>query len=134
MTGVIRLARNDRGSIAPLVAGYLALIILTILGSAAVGLSMIAVNRVQAVADAAVLYAHDRSVTRGIPSQSTLRLKAQEFLITAPSAKRIGVSSIQVRVSGAVSELELCARVANPLSLGAIEVCRVAKAESFILR
>ena len=130
----MRLVGDDRGSIAPLVAGYLALILLTIFGSAAVGLSMIAVNRVQAVADATVLYAHDRSVARGIPSQGSLRSKAQEFLSSAPSAKRIEVSSLHVRVSGAISELELCSRVANPLSLGAIEVCRVAKSESFIVR
>lgn len=128
------LSKEDRGSIAPLVAGYLALILLTILGSAAVGLSMIAVNRVQAVADATVLYAHDRSITRGIPATSALRVRAQEFLAIAPSASRIGLSSMQVRVSGAISELELCARVENPLSLGAIAVCRVAKAESFVVR
>ena len=134
MSRLMSLVRNDRGSIVPLVAGYLALILLTILGSAAVGLSMIAVNRVQAVADATVLYAHDRAVTRGIPSQTSLRSMAQEFLSTAPSAKRIEVSSLHVRVSGAISELELCARVANPLSLGAIDVCRVARAESFIVR
>lgn len=125
---------SDRGSIAPLVAGYLALIILTILGSAAVGISMIAVNRVQAVADAAVLYAHDRAVVRGIPNQGVALQKAREFLANAPSAKRVGVVGVQVRVAGAISELELCAQVQNPLNLGAISVCRIARAESFIVR
>jgi hypothetical protein len=124
----------DSGSVAPLVSGYLALILLTILGSAAVGVSMIAVNRVQAVADAAVLYAHDRAVTRGIPNHELLLARSREFLATAPSAKRIGVVGVQVRVSGAISELELCAEVQNPLNLGVISVCRIARAESFIVR
>ena len=126
--------RGDSGSIAPLVAGYLALILLTILGSAAVGVSMIAVNRVQAVADSAVLYAHDRAVTRGLPNQDLLLARSREFLASAPSAKRIGVVGVRVSVSGAISELELCAQVQNPLNLGAISVCRVARAESFIVR
>ena len=125
---------GDSGSVAPLVSGYLALILLNILGSAAVGVSMIAVNRVQAVADAAVLYAHDRAVTRGIPNHELLLARSREFLATAPSAKRIGVVGVQVRVSGAISELELCAEVQNPLNLGVISVCRIARAESFIVR
>ena len=124
---------SDRGSIAPLVAGYLALVILTILGSAAVGVSMIAVNRVQAVADSTVLYAHDRSITRGIPERSQLATHAREFLSRAPSATRIKVVGVTASVSGAISELELCAKVQNPLSLGEISVCRIAKAESFLL-
>ena len=126
--------KGDSGSIAPLVAGYLALILLTILGSAGVGVSMIAVNRVQAVADAAVLYAHDRAVTRGVPNQGLLLARSREFLTSAPSAKRIGIVGVQVRVAGAISELELCARVQNPLYLGAFSVCRIARAESFIFR
>jgi hypothetical protein len=125
---------SDRGSIAPLVAGYLALIILTILGSAAVGVSMIAVNRVQAVADAAVLYAHDRSITRGVPNQVNLKSRVGEFLATAPSAKRIRVESYSVRVSGAISELELCAVVDNPLFPASTSFCRAARAESFVIR
>jgi hypothetical protein len=134
MTGFEEVARTDRGSIAPLVAGYLALILLTIFGSAAVGVSMIAINRVQAVTDAAVLFAHDRSVTRGIPSVAALGIHAQQFLASAPSAKRIEVSSLRIRVSGAITELELCAKVSNPLMLREIDVCRLSKAESFIVR
>lgn len=126
--------RADSGSIAPLVAGYLALCLLAILGSAAIGVAMIASNRVQAVADSALLYAHDRSVVRGIPSQGALQNQVQRFLELAPSARRIGITSFQAEVSGAISELELCARVNNPLSLGSISLCKVARAESFILR
>lgn len=127
--------RNDRGTIAPLVAGYLALILLTLFGSAAIGVTMIATNRVQGVADATVLFAHDRSVVRGIPNQNQLHLQAANFLATAPSAKRIAVLNYQIQAAGAVSQLTLCARVKNPLwALGEITICRSANAESFIVR
>lgn len=128
------MMQSEKGSIAPLVAGYLALCLLTIVGSAAVGVSMIAANRVQAVADSTLLYAHDRSVTRGVPNASSLEFYAREFLAMAPSARRIGDLNFSVGVSGVISELELCASVANPLSLGAIRVCKSARAESFIVR
>lgn len=125
---------SERGSIAPLIAGYLALILLTLLGSAAVGVSMVATNRVQAVADAAVLYAHDRSIRRGIPNEETLRAKAQEFLSLAPSAQRLQVVGVNAYVSGAISNLEICARVPNPLwSAHQISVCKISRAESFVI-
>lgn len=126
---------SERGSVAPLVAGYLALILLTLIGSAAVGVSMIATNRVQAVADAAVLYGHDRSITRGIPAQAALRTQVARFLAAAPSAKRLAVVSSNAFVSGPMSNLELCARVQNPLwTSHQIVVCRSARAESFVIR
>jgi hypothetical protein len=134
-----RVLTEERGSIAPVVAGYLALILLTILGSAAVGTTMITTNRVQAVADATVLFAHDRSITRGIPEAEKLDDHAREFLSKAPSAKRIVVSSLRVKVSGAISELELCASWVNPIglvadALGERTICRISRAESFIVR
>ena len=52
---------NDRGSLAILVAGYLALIITLFLGGLAVAIGLVAQNRIQGVADSAVLYAHDRA-------------------------------------------------------------------------
>jgi hypothetical protein len=129
-----RLA-TDSGTIAPLVAGYLALILLTLFGSAAVGVTMIATNRVQGITDATVLFAHDRSVVRGIPNQNQLSENAARFLATAPSAKRIKVLNYQIVAQGAVTELTLCAGVQNPLwALGEITICRSAKAESFIVR
>jgi hypothetical protein len=128
-----RLA-TDSGTIAPLVAGYLALILLTLFGSAAVGVTMIATNRVQGITDATVLFAHDRSVVRGIPNQNQLRENAARFLATAPSAKRIKVLNYQIVAQGAVTELTLCAGVQNPLwALGEITICRSARAESFIV-
>jgi hypothetical protein len=126
---------QDRGTIAPLVAGYLALILLAVLGSAAVGVTMIATNRVQGIADATVLFAHDRSVIRGIPNQSRLSEQAASFLAMAPSADRIRVTSYQILAQDTVSSLTLCALVQNPLwVLGELNVCRSAKAESFIVR
>jgi hypothetical protein len=130
--------QDERGSIAPLVAGYLALILLTVLGSATVGTTMIATNRIQAVADATVLYAHDRSINRGIPDNGALRSNARQFLSIAPSAQRITLTSLTTRVSGAISEIELCAVWADPvgvnqLGVGQITICRSAKAESFIV-
>ena len=42
---------SDRGSVAPLVAGYLALILLAAFGALAVGAGIIAGHRIQGVAD-----------------------------------------------------------------------------------
>lgn len=126
---------SERGSVAPLVAGYLALILLTLIGSAAVGVSMIAANRVQAVADAAVLYAHDRSITRGIPNQTSLQREVAVFLQQAPSAKRVEVASSRALVVGTISSLELCAKVRNPLwESHQILICKSSRAESFVIR
>ena len=47
---------SERGSIAPLIAGYLALILLAAFSAVAVGAAMIAGHRIQGVADFAVLY------------------------------------------------------------------------------
>ena len=126
---------SERGSVAPLVAGYLALIVLTLLGSAAVGVSMIAANRVQALADAAVLYAHDRSITRGFPNQNALKREVAIFLQSAPSAKRVTVVSSRAITVGAISSLELCAKVSNPLwESHQILICKSARVESFVIR
>ena len=126
--------KTDSGTIAPLVAGYLALILLTLCGSAAVGLTMIATNRVQGITDAAVLFAHDRSIVRGVPDQNRLQQHAASFLATAPSVKRIRVLNYQIASQGAVTELTLCAGVQNPLwALGEITICKSARAESFIV-
>jgi hypothetical protein len=125
---------TDSGTIAPLVAGYLALILLTLFGSAAVGVTMIATNRVQGITDATVLFAHDRSIVRGIPDQGRLQQHAAAFLVTAQSAKRIRVLNYQIASQGALTELTLCAGIQNPLwALGEITICRSARAESFIV-
>lgn len=127
--------QGDEGTIAPLVAGYLALILLTLFGSAAVGVTMIATNRVQGVTDATVLFAHDRAVVRGMPNQTQLSKHAANYLSSAPSAQRIRVVSYQITAQGSVSTLRLCAGVVNPLwNMAEINICRLAKAESFVIR
>ena len=65
---------------------------------------MIATNRVQGITDATVLFAHDRSVVRGIPNQNQLTENAARFLASAPSAKRIKVLNYQIVAQGAVTE------------------------------
>ena len=125
---------NERGSIAPLIAGYLALILLASFGAIAVGAGMIAGHRVQGVADFAVLYAHDRSVTAGVPDLIELRRELQEFLRVAPSAKSLKIEVADVVALGEVSELRLCARYREVLfGLDSYLVCKSARAQSFVV-
>ena len=129
-----RLWGFEDGTIAPLIAGYLALILFTLIGSAAIGVTLIASNRIQAVADAAVLYAHDRAVTRGIPDPEALADGVGEFLAIAPSARRISVSLVETQVVASKSFLTLCGSLKNPLfPLPDSEICRQARAESFLI-
>ena len=125
---------NDRGSIAPLIAGYLALILLAAFGAIAVGAGMIAGHRIQGVADFAVLYAHDRSVTAGIPDASDLRVEVQEFLRAAPSAQGLRIEVADVAALGEVSELRLCGRHREVLfGLDSYLICKSSRAQSFIV-
>ena len=88
--------KQERGSLSVLLAGYLALAVLLGVSMAAVGISLVAKNRIQAVADSAVLYAHDRAARKGIPDQVKLQDAVVKFLALAPSAKQLQV----VRVEG----------------------------------
>lgn len=125
--------RPDEGTIAPLVAAYLALIVMVILLSANVVSAMAYSHRVQGVADAAVIYGHDRSLLAGRPQLASLRSSINTFLAAAPSAKRLDLVVVNVSVSGDSSELELCAQLEYPLTLGVGVVCRKASAKSFLL-
>lgn len=129
----MRLCRQDNGTIAPLVAAYLALIVMVILLSANVVSAMAYSHRVQGVADAAVIYGHDRALVAGIPQLGTLRSQIKSFLQSAPSAKRLSMVVVNVSVSGERSELELCAELKYPLTLGSGVICRRATAQSFLL-
>lgn len=125
---------NERGSIAPLIAGYLALILLASFGAIAVGAGIIASHRVQGVADFAVLYAHDRSVTAGIPNLTDLRRELQEFLRVAPSAKSLKIEVADVTAVGEISELRLCARYRDVLfGLESYLICKSSRAQSFVV-
>jgi hypothetical protein len=127
--------KSDRGTIAPLIATYLALILLSVFGSVAVVTALVAVNRVQGVADMAILYAHDRSVTAGIPNQALLSNEIVLFLEKAPSAQRLVIVSATAQVNADISTLRMCARYENPLRIGVDSaiICRESKARSFLL-
>jgi D-arabinose 5-phosphate isomerase GutQ len=115
------------------VAAYLALIVMVILLSSNVVAAMAYSHRVQGVADAAIVYGHDRSLLIGKPQITTLRSSVENFLQTAPSAKRLDLVVVNISVSGETSELELCAQLKYPLTLGTGVVCRKANARSFLL-
>mgnify|MGYP007070465501 CR=1 FL=1 len=129
----MRRCHQDEGTVAPLVAAYLAFIVLVILLSSNVVSAMAYSHRLQGVTDAAVVYGHDRSLAVGQPKLEALRSSIATFLQTAPSAKRLNLVVVNVSVSGERSELELCAQLDYPLSLGSGVVCRRAVAQSFLL-
>jgi len=125
---------NERGSLAILVAGYLALLLTLFIGSTALTISLIAQNRVQGVGDAAVLYAHDRAVTKGIPDLSKLSSSVANFLNLAPSAQQLVIRSVEVRVEGVTSVLTLCVEHSDPVGLIVLGgICKTSKAESFLV-
>lgn len=126
---------SDRGSVAPLIATYLALILMVMLGVSAVGLTMVASNRLQGVADYAVLFAHDRSTIAGIPDENELRGQLAVFFSSAPSAGEVEIASIQSWVSDDVSSLRICGRFRNLLRIGlpSTLICREAAAKSYEL-
>jgi len=124
---------RDEGTIAPLVAAYLALITTVVLLSSNVVAAMAFAHRVQGVADSAVVYGHDRSLLAGRPQLAELRHSVEVFLRAAPSAKRLDIVVLNVSATGARSEVELCAQLNYPLSLGSGVVCKKATAQSFLL-
>lgn len=125
---------RERGSLAILVAGYLGLLLTLFLGGFAVAIGLIAQNRIQGVADSALLYAHDRAVTKGVPDLSKLENSIGSFLATAPSAQQLEVVSVDADVVGVISKLTLCARHVDPIGkyLPSV-ICQSAKAESFLV-
>jgi hypothetical protein len=126
---------SDRGSLSILLAGYLALAVLIFVGLGATGLSLLSQNRVQAVADSAVLFAHDRAVKKGIPNSAKLQQNLGVFLTSAPSAQQLNIRSIEIAAVGLESRLRLCANYKDPIGLAAIwgEICKSASAKSFLV-
>lgn len=125
---------SERGSLAILVAGYLALIITLFLGGFAVALGLVAQNRIQGVADSAILYAHDRAVTKGIPDAGKLAKALESFLIQAPSAKQLELIGVDSSVKGVRSSVVICATHQDPIGryLAGV-ICKRANAESFLV-
>jgi predicted benzoate:H+ symporter BenE len=125
---------TERGSLAILVSGYLALILTLFLGGYSVALGLIFQNRVQGVADSALLYAHDRAVTKGVPNERKLTEALTTFLRTAPSAAQLEVASIEISVIGVQSNLVLCAWHVDPMQKIMVgRICKQSKAESFLV-
>ena len=129
------LIRSDKGTIAPLVAIYLSIILLAAFGSVSAIAALVASNRVQGVADMAILYAHDSSVTSSIPNQAKLSYEIVLFLQRAPSAQRLIIVSAAAQVNADTSTPRMCARYQNPLGVGVDSaiICRESKAKSLLL-
>jgi len=125
---------KDRGSLAILIAGYLGLLLTLFLGGFAVAIGLVAQNRIQGVTDSALLYSHDRAVTKGIPNLAKLESAVDVFLTNAPSGQQLEVMSVATNVSGVKSSLTLCARHLDPIGryLPGM-ICKSASAESFLV-
>ena len=125
---------KERGSLAILIAGYLGLLLTLFLGGFAVAISLVAQNRIQGVTDSALLYAHDRAVTKGIPNLEKLETAIDTFLNNAPSGQQLEVISLATEVNGVKSSLTLCAKHMDPIGryLPGM-ICKSANAESFLV-
>ncbi len=125
---------KDRGSLAILIAGYLGLLLTLFLGGFAVAIGLVAQNRIQGVTDSALLYSHDRAVTKGIPNLVKLESAVDTFLTNAPSGQQLEVVSVATEVNGVKSFLTLCARHLDPIGryLPGV-ICKSARAESFLV-
>ncbi|MFY8026362.1 MAG: hypothetical protein ACOVMF_00320 [Aquiluna sp.] len=126
---------SERGSIAILIATYLSIILLAVIGFGSVGIAMLAGHRIQGVTDYAVLYGHDRAVRAGKPSAGRLKVEIRNFLESAVSAERLQIVSADSWVAGENSHLRLCARHRDPFGLrvSSMIVCREAAAKSFLV-
>ena len=126
---------SDRGTISPLIAAYLSLVLSVAIGAASVGIAIVAGHRVQGVADFALLHAHDRSVTAGKVDESKLEANLADFLTSAPSAAGLEVLVADLETDGEISRLRLCARYRGVLGLGfdSFIVCRQSSAKSYLV-
>jgi hypothetical protein len=126
---------SERGSIAILLATYLSIILLAVIGFGSVGIAMLAGHRIQGVTDYAVLYGHDRAVRAGKPSAGRLEVEVRNFLESAVSADRLEIVSAESWVAGENSHLRLCARYLDlfGLRVSSMIVCREAAAKSFLV-
>lgn len=126
---------KDEGTIAILVATYVSIVLITVLGFASVGIAILAGHRIQGVADFAVLYGHDRSVRSGIPDQSLLDSHVRNFLALSASADRIDLVEVKNWVTGDTSNTRICARYKDLLGfeINSLTICREASAKSFLV-
>jgi len=126
---------KETGSIVILLATYLSIILLSVIGFASVGMTILAAHRIQGVADFAVLYGHDRAVRAGKPLAGRLNVEVKNFLSSAPSAERLQVISVDSWVAGEISHLRICASYQDlfGLRIDSVTICRRAAAKSFLI-
>lgn len=140
----LKTLSSDRGSVAPLgIALLLGLIAIT-LGLAAAGHAALTGNRVQTLADAAILYAHDRLVapdpamtdpTPNDPASTNSSAQLDQHLrryfeLAGPLTRYQLIYSAEATPEA--SRIKLCVMWQNPLALVAPrELCRTAIAKSF---
>ncbi len=127
-----QLLVQDKGTIAPLIAGYLALLILVFMLSANVVSAMALANRLQGVADLGLIYAHERSLRVGNPQLAALRTNLDHYLNNI-AASGLEMQTVRVFVSGPRSTVEICARVRLPLSLENHMICKRSSAQSYLV-
>ncbi len=123
----------DSGTIAPLVAGYLSLLVMVFLMASNVIATQVFASRLQGLTDLAVVYAHERSLKIGRPQAAEFREYLSHYLANAPVAKAMSVEVINLEISGPRSNLELCAVFKLPLAPGSGAICREGSAESFLV-
>ncbi len=123
---------QDNGTIAPLIAGYLALLAMTFLLSANVVSAMALANRLQGVADLGLIYAHERSLRVGEPVLGPLRSNLDHYLGNI-RAKGLEIQSVRASVAGPKSRLELCAQVKLPISFQRQLICKRSSAQSYLI-
>ncbi len=133
MRGRNRQLRLDSGTIAPLVAGYLALLVMVFLMASNVISTQVFASRLQGLTDLAVVYAHERSLRVGKPQTTEFREHLAHYLSNAPTAKAMAIEIVNLKISGSRSTLELCAVFEFPLAPGNGVICRESSAESFLL-
>lgn len=127
-----RLAR-DSGTIAPLVAGYLALLVMVFTMATNVVAGMAFANRVQGVADLGLLYAHERSLRVGIPQLADLETNFAHYFRYSKAAQGMTWEGARFEIQGPRSILELCVRFRFPISFDQRVVCRKSSAQSFLV-
>jgi hypothetical protein len=127
-----QLWAQDSGTIAPLIAGYLALIIMVFMLSANVVSATALANRLQGVADLGLIYAHERSLRVGEPQLSALRTNLDHYLKNI-AASGLEMQTIRASVLGPRSTLEICARVSLPLTLERHLICKRSSAQSYLI-
>ena len=133
MQGPFKPQHFDSGTIAPLVAGYLALVVMVFLMATNVLATLTFASRLQGLTDMAVVYAHERSLRVGRPQVAEFREQLAHYLSNAPVARDMRLEVVNVKTSGNRSTLELCAEIRFPLAPGSGVICQTASAESFLV-